>query len=270
MNKYLNGPFAVIMTPFKGGKVDEANFIKQVERVNGTGISGFVVNGSTAEFPKLSLEEQMRLTELVIKNKESNKKVIVSACTACASDTLTICNHAKKVGADAVLVCPPYYFNYPTSEREEYYLTVANNSPLPVFLYNVPFFTQELELSLVMKLLNHKNVIGIKDSSANMKRIMHTLSVAPDDVTVMTGTDDILIPALFAGCGGSMTALAAIFPEEVSELYESFNSGNYERAREIQSSFMPKLRKADSVTFPFGYKRLMTEASGIEMGDKSL
>lgn len=270
MNKYFNGPFAVIMTPFKGNEVDEVNFIKQVKKVNGTGISGFVVNGSTAEFPKLSLKEQMRLTELVMKNKQENKKVIVSACTACATDTLTLCNHAKQVGADAVLVCPPYYFNYPTSEREEYFLTIANNSPLPVFLYNVPFFTQELELSLVMKLLNHKNVIGIKDSSANMKRIMHTISVAPKDVTVMTGTDDILISALFAGCGGSMTAFGAIFPEEVSQLYKSFNDGDYDRAREIQNSFMPKLRKADSVTFPFGYKRLMTEANDIEMGDKSV
>lgn len=270
MSKLISGPFAVIMTPFIKDKVDEESFVKQVNRVNGTGVSGFVVNGSTAEFPKLSLKEQMHLTELVMKNKEDGKKVVVSACTACASDTIEICKHAKSAHADAVLVCPPYYFKYSAKEKEEYYLSVADNSPLPVCLYNVPFFTQELELDVIYRLFNHKNVIGIKDSSANMKRIMHMLSIAPDDVTVMTGTDDILISALFAGCGGSMTALAAIFPEDVAEIYSSMEKGDYDRAREIQASFMPKLRKADSITFPFGYKRLMEEANGIKMGDKEV
>lgn len=268
MSKIITGPFAVLMTPFLGEKVDEKSFIKQIERVNGTGVSGFVVNGSTAEFIQLSIEEQKKMTELVAKYKDADKKIIVSACTGNAVDTVNIAKHAKKVGADAILVCPPYYFKFTPKEREEYFLTVADNSPVPVILYNIPFFSQELELDIIYRLFNHKNIIGIKDSSANMKRIMHLLSVAPEDVSIMTGTDDILITALFAGCAGSMTAFAAIFPEKTAEIYDNFYKGEIDKAWKIQREFMPTLRVADSKTFPFGYKELMEKVSGIPMGNK--
>ena len=268
MSKLIKWPFAVLMTPFVDGKIDQASFVKQVKRANGTGISGFVSNGSTAEFIQLSLEEQMLATELVAKNKACDKKLIVSACTGNAVDTITLAKHAKSVGADAILVCPPYYFKFTAKEREEYYLTVADNSPVPVLLYNIPFFSQELELDVIYRLFNHKNVIGIKDSSANMKRLMHMIDVGGKDCSIMTGTDDILMPALFAGCDGSLTALACIFPDKIADLYRHFYNGEIDKARDIQAQFMPILRKADSKTFPFGYKELMSEVSGIPMGNK--
>lgn len=268
MSKIIKGPFAVLMTPFVKEKVDEKSFIEQIKRVNGTGVSGFVVNGSTAEFIQLSIEEQKKMTELVAKYKDADKKIIVSACTGNAVDTVNIAKHAKTVGADAILVCPPYYFKFTPKEREEYFTTVADKSPLPVILYNIPFFSQELELDIIYRLFKHENVIGIKDSSANMKRIMHLLSVADEDVSIMTGTDDILITALFAGCAGSMTALAAIYPEKTADIYRYYQNGELEKAWEIQRGFMPELRKADLKTFPFGYKELMEEVSKIPMGNK--
>ncbi|MBQ3046817.1 MAG: dihydrodipicolinate synthase family protein [Clostridia bacterium] len=271
MRKFLKGPFAVLMTPFKDNKLDEETFIKQIKRINGTGVSGFVVNGSTAEFIHLSLEEQKRAIKLVADNKDADKKLIASACTGNAVDTLDIANYAKSVGGDAILVCPPYYFTYTTEQKEQYFLDVADNSPLPVVIYNIPFFTQEMELKSVYELFDHKNIIGTKDSSANMKRLMHQLDVAKDkDVAVLTGTDDILISALFAGCVGSFTAFAAIFPNEISELYAAMDRGDYKKAREIQEFFMPLLRQADSKTFPFGYKELLGKVMGVKIGNKEV
>ena len=206
MSKLLTGPFAVLMTPFVGDKVDEQAFIAQIKMANDSGISGFVTNGSTAEYVHLSLEEQMRITEITAKEKAPNKKLIVSACTSNLADTVKLCRHAGTVHADAVLVCPPYYFKYPESEREAYYKSVADHSPVPVLLYSVPFFTQEIELDLVLRLFEHPNIIGIKDSSANMKRLMHMAQYTDGkDISVMTGTDDILISALVGGCAGSLT-----------------------------------------------------------------
>ncbi|MBQ9734664.1 MAG: dihydrodipicolinate synthase family protein [Clostridia bacterium] len=268
MNKIIKGPFAVLMTPFIGEKIDKESFIKQIKRVNGTGVSGFVVNGSTAEFIQLSIDEQKEMTELVAKYKDADKKIIVSACTGNAVDTVNIAKHAKKVGADAILVCPPYYFKFTPKEREEYFIKVADNSPVPVILYNIPFFSQELELDIIYRLFKHENIIGIKDSSANMKRIMHMLSIADEDISIMTGTDDILITALFAGCAGSMTALAAIYPDKIAQIYRCFENGQIEDGWKIQREIMPDLRKADSKTFPFGYKELMEKVSGIPMGNK--
>lgn len=271
MKNFLKGPFAVLITPFKDNKLDEEVFIKQIKRINGTGVSGFVVNGSTAEFVQLSIEEQKRAIYLVAEHKDNDKKLIASACTGNVVDTIDIAKYAKSVGGDAVLVCPPYYFTYNENEIKQYFIDVADNSPLPVILYNIPFFTQQISLNNAYELFNHKNIIGTKDSSGNMKRLMHQIDVTKDkEIDILTGTDDILISALFAGCVGSFTAFATIYPKEISELYKAMEDKDYERAREIQEWFMPQLRKADSKTFPFGYKELLGEVMGVTIGNKEI
>ncbi len=271
MNEKLRGPFSVLMTPFCGDRVDKKAYIEQVERLNKSGVTGYVTNGSTGEFIQLSLEEQMEISEWTARAKATDKKLIVSACTGNLADTVKICRHAGSIGADAVLVCPPYYFKYTVKEREEYFTKVADLSPVPVFLYNIPFFTQELELDVVYRLLEHKNVVGIKDSSANMKRLEHMVQKTQGKkVNIFTGTDDILFPALVGGCVGSMTAFATIYPDEICEIYNAVASGDYQKAKEIQFSIMADLREADAETFPKGYKKLMSKVSGIPFGDKEV
>lgn len=271
MNEKLKGPFSVLMTPFSGDKVDLSAYKSQVERLNDTAVSGYVTNGSTAEYIQLSLEEQMEISELVAKVKAPDKGLIVSACTGNLSDTVRLCRHAGEIGASAVLVCSPYYFKYTTSDLEEYFRAVAKLSPVPVFLYNVPFFTQEIPLDLCIKLLSVDNIVGIKDSSANMKRLEHMVEATRGlGVSIFTGTDDILFPALVGGVVGSMTALATIYPEKITGIYSAVESGEYEIAREIQYSMMSELREADSKTFPRGYKELMQRVSGIPFGDKEV
>ncbi|MBR2969148.1 MAG: dihydrodipicolinate synthase family protein [Clostridia bacterium] len=271
MKKFLTGPFTVLLTPFSGDKVDMATYEKQILSLNESDISGYVTNGSTGEFVSLSLEEQMQLTEAVAKLKAKDKKMVVSACTACLADTVKLCCHAGEVGADAVLVCPPYYFKYSAKEREEYFISVADNSPVPVILYNIPFFTQEIELPVIYRLFEHPNIMGIKDSSANMKRLAHMVQVTEGtEKSILTGTDDILLPALVGGCVGSFTAFAAIYPDEVCAIYKAVEAGDYKRAREVQFSLMPMLREADSETFPKGYKKLMSKVSGSNFSDKEI
>lgn len=271
MKKFLTGPFAVLLTPFANDMVDEKVFAKQVEMLNKSGISGYVTNGSTGEFVALSLEEQMHLSGIVAKTKSKDKKLVVSACTACLADTIKLCRHAGEIGADAVLVCPPYYFTYPLAEREKYFMDVADTSPVPVILYNIPFFTQELELSVIYRLFEHKNIMGIKDSSANMKRLSHMAQVMENtDKSILTGTDDILLSALVGGCVGSFTAFASIYPNEICALYKAVEEGDYKKAKEIQYSLLPTLREADKETFPKGYKKLMAKVSGISFNDKEI
>ena len=90
------------------------------------------------------------------------------------------------------------------------------------------------------------------------------------DISIMTGTDDILISALVGGCAGSLTAFAAIYPDQVAALYAAVAKGDLKTAKQIQYSMMPKLREADSQTFPRGYKKLMAEAVGFAFGDKEV
>ena len=269
MNKTLVGPYAVLMTPFKNNEVDYEAYEKQVVRLLDTDIAGFMVNGSTAEYVALSYEEEEKIAKLVYKLNNGKKKIILGACTANVYDSYKRCLLAKEIDAEGVLVCPLYYFKYSAKEREEFYTKLADKSPVPVVLYNVPFFTQELELDVIYKLAKHPNIIGIKDSSANIKRIMHMINkVGGDEFKVLTGTDDILYSALFAGCLGSMTALATIFPNEICGIYKAFEEKDYETANKLQQGLMECLRVADSYTFPIGYKKLMEDVSGIPFGNK--
>ncbi|MBQ8684014.1 MAG: dihydrodipicolinate synthase family protein [Clostridia bacterium] len=271
MKMKLEGTFAVLMTPFIGDKVDYVTFEKQVKRLSGTDVAGYVVNGSTAEFIHLSKEEKKKLVEIVANVRDADKAIIVSACEPNVPDACEICEHAKSVNADAVLICPPYYFCNTAEEMTRYYREIANHSPLPIILYNIPFFTQELGLDIIASLMRHDNVIGIKDSSGNMKRIMHTIHRAKGfDFNVLTGTDDMLFPAFVGGCAGSMTALATIYPQTISSIYRLVKNGDLEKAREVQHSILDDLRRADSQTFPKGYKRLMEEVSKMKFGDKGV
>lgn len=269
MNKYITGPYAVLLTPFDGRRVDKRIFREQIKWANDSRISGYVSNGSTGEFVLLSIEEQMQLTEIVAGERSKDKKLVAGACAANYADTLKLCEHAARFGAEASLVCPPYYFKYSMQEREAFYIAVADRSPIPIILYNIPFFTQELETELIYRLLEHKNIIGVKDSSANMKRLMHMAQVYENTPkSILTGTDDILLPALIGGCSGSFTALGVILPNEICELYEAVQKGDINRAKGIQYSLLSSIRRADSETFPKGYKRWMSEVSGMKFKDK--
>ncbi len=269
MNKLICGAYAVLLTPFAGGKPDLSAYADQIARLNRTGIKGYTVNGSTGEFVCMSLNEQMSLTDTAAERAAAGKGLVVSACTACAADTLRLARHAHSAGAKAVLVCPPYYFTHTQEQIRDYFLTVAERSPVPVLLYNIPFFTQEIAVDTVLSLIGHENIAGIKDSSANMKRLMHFVYAAKGkNFSVLTGTDDILFPALAAGCDGSMTAFASVFPDDVCAIYDFMDLKQEEKARAVQERLLPLLRKADALPFPKGYKLAMQEASGIAFGDK--
>lgn len=269
MKKFLSGAYAVLMSPFVSGRFDSGVYAEQIKKLCGNELAGYVVNGSTAEFIALSQKEKKSAVEIVFKNKETDKQVIVSACSGNVFDTLEMCKFAGKIGAGAALVCPPYYFKHTVLEREKFFLRVADASSVPIVLYNIPFFTQEIELNLVFRLLDHENIIGIKDSSANMKRIMHLIQITKNRPgSVLIGTDDILYPSLLAGADGSMTAFATIFPRQICEIYKNIKEGKLDDALKIQNDLLPYARQADALSFPKGYKRLYEQVSGLKFGDR--
>lgn len=266
--KKLDGPYAVLITPFKGDKVDFDILSLEIDRINKSEVSGFVVNGSTSEFVDLSIDEQLSIIKFVCENKKEGKTIIAGASFSNYVDCVKLGNKAADYGCDYLLICPPYYFKHKKDEIENFYLKIADKVKIPVILYNIPFFTDEISLDVAVKLLKHNNIVGIKDSSANMKRLIHLKNMT--DKSVLTGTDDIIAPAIIAGCDGSFTAFAAIYPDKISNLYKAFNDKDYDKLLKLQNELLPLLRKADSETFPRGYKDLLQEELKLEIKDKEL
>lgn len=259
---------AVTVTPFiKENKPDLEEIALQTAKFGESGIDAIFPCASTGEYVKMSAEDKCDILKTVAVNNKGKKALVAGACAASASEAKIYIETAKKYNYDACVVCPPYYFPQSQSDIFEFYKEISDFAEgMPIIAYHVPFFTSGIELDTFRRLLELPEITGIKDSSANMKRIAHccdTAATARPDFGVYTGTDDCLLPALCAGCKGSMTALAAAMPTEISAVYKAFDAGDLRRAMEIQRSLLRVIREADSLTFPIGYK-LLAKANGLK------
>lgn len=225
------------ITPFRqNGELDEEALQECVQFWLEGGLSGMVSCGSNGEAPCLSREERRRVIETVV--DEVNGKVPVIAGTGCVStrETIQITKDAKDIGVDAALVVTPFFFRYSDNEIYNHYRAILEAADLPILIYNVPKFTGiSLEPSLVYELVSkYDNVIGVKDSSGSLSQIAELIRLVGDNVSVLAGTADVVLPTLMLGGKGAMIAVANVFPKECTFLYEAVKEGNYEEASKLQ------------------------------------
>ena len=266
--KELHGAIGVTVTPFmRDWQIDLDTVAAQAEQLAASDITGIFPCASTGEFPNLSTEQQRSVYAATQKAVNGRKTLIAGACAPNLRQAAACVQMAQDLCYDACVACPPYY--YPLSQEEIYlfYRALAKESALPIILYHVPFFTSSINIETVERLMEIPNIAGIKDSSANMKRIAHLcqLHTKRDDFLLYSGTDDCLLPALAAGVDGSMTALGASMPTLVSRVYNEFARGDIEKAACYQRRMMPLLKAADALPFPLGYKLVAQASLGLPM-----
>ena len=270
----LSGAIGVTVTPFISGETPNYKEIKkQTEMLCNSEIDGIFPCSSTGEYPKISLENKIKIMETVAEVNNGRKILIAGACSVSIDEIKILIDKAKELKYDACLICPPYYYPLKQPEVLRFYKEVcAYADKMPVIAYNVHFFTTGISLDTFEKLLEIPNLVGMKDSSGNLKSISHECDIARNkkpSFIVYTGTDDCLLPALIAGCKGSMTAFGAIFPNKIKSIYNDLKSGNLDKATETQRSILPALRVADSLVFPDGYK-LVAKSQGLDVGELSI
>lgn len=265
----FRGPYGVLLTPFtKEGKVDYNAFEEQLDFLLKTDIQGFFACGTTGEFVSLSPQENIELMEFTANRLRGKKQLLAGASDPNPATSVAYLKAAQKFGYDAAMICPPYYFTMKQDDVIRYYKYMADQNIIDLILYKIPMFTNTIELPSFEKLLNEKRIVGMKDSSGNMKQIAHEADIVRrnrPDFALMTGTDDCIVPALLAGCVGSVTAFSVILPEVNARIYELFNAGRITEAQDLNRKALRLLRLADSVMFPSGYK-LVYEQRGFSMG----
>jgi dihydrodipicolinate synthase/N-acetylneuraminate lyase len=263
----LRGAVAVTVTPVtERSEPDYQELRRQTDWLCGKNITALFPCSSTGEFVRFQTREKIDILKTVADANRGRKRLIAGACGTHLHEVLQYLEAAAEYGYDACVVCPPYYYPQKQEDTVKFYLQAAEKAKgMKIILYNVPFFTTGLELDTIDRLMKVDGIVGIKDSSANMKGISHINSIKTKDFLVYTGTDDCLLPALTAGCDGSMTALAGILPEWISSVYTALERGDLAQAGEIQRSVHRLLRIADFLPFPMGYK-LLAEARGLKIG----
>ncbi|HPF87175.1 MAG TPA: dihydrodipicolinate synthase family protein [Candidatus Limiplasma sp.] len=255
--KQLRGAIGVTVTPFdRDWQVDLQVVRTQAERLSDSRITGVFPCASTGEFPHLSFAQQRAIYIATKEGIGNDKTLIAGACTPNLRQSIACARLAGELRYNACVACPPYYYPHTQEEIFAFYQELAKASPVPVILYHVPFFTSGIAMDTVSKLMRIPNIVGIKDSSADMKRISHLcqLHTQREDFLIYTGTDDCLLPALAAGVDGNMTAFAASVPDWVTDIYQAFGEGKLAQAAAYQRRMMPLLAVADALPFPLGYK----------------
>ena len=265
----LKGAYGVLLTPFTAdGRVDYNAYEKELDFVSKSDITGFFVCGTTGEFVSLSPEENIEMLEFAAKFLKGKKKLLAGASDANPETTIKYMKVAEKLGYDATMICPPYYFTMQQADVVRYYKHLAKQNICDIVLYKIPMFTNTIEISSFEQLMGENRIIGMKDSSANIKQIAHEADLVRrnrPEFSLLSGTDDSLVPSLIAGCVGSVTAFSVIVPEVNARIYELFNQGKIMEAMELNRKALRLLRLADSTMFPSGYK-LIFEQRGFAMG----
>ncbi|MDD4612763.1 MAG: dihydrodipicolinate synthase family protein [Synergistaceae bacterium] len=267
--KKVHGIFAPIATAFDAsGDVDYSVFAENTVTFGATKLSGLVVLGSNGEFTLLSHEEKVKLVETARNHLPADKMVI--AGTGCESfrETLQLTKECAAVGADVALVVTPNYYkkdmNGPALEK--FYTMLADASPIPVMIYNMPGNSGvNVPSSLTLKLAAHPNIKGIKDSGGNIVQISEVLAKAPEGFSVFAGSGSYLLATLMLGGVGGTLAVANVVPDFCAEIQENFEKGDLEKARKMQLALLP-LNAAVTSRFGIGGMKAAMDMVGFKGG----
>jgi 4-hydroxy-2-oxoglutarate aldolase len=239
----FTGVFPPIATPFdERGQVDLGALRANVARWNETGLAGYVALGSNGEAPLLDAEESVAVIRAVREAMAPGMVLIAGAGRETTRGSQMACQAAAAAGADAVLVVTPWYYKGAMTGDvlRQHFEAVADASPVPVLLYNVPANTGvNLPVPAVAELARHPNIAGIKDSAGDIGQLWGLIHATPKNFVVICGNTGAFLPALLLGAKGGILALANVAPRETVALYEAARAGRLDEARELNDRLVP-------------------------------
>ncbi len=236
----LQGIFPPITTPFDHeGNIYAAKVRHNIEKWNRTALAGYVVTGSTGESVLLTAEEKIQIWEMVAGHAAPGKLLIAGTGVESVRETVALTNRAAELGYQAALVKTPHYYKNLLTRPEAqllYYRAVADQSRIPVIIYNFPQATAlDIPAAAVVELSHHPNIIGIKESSGNMEKVMQILREARPGFQVTVGSAPTLWPSLLMGATGAILAFANAAPYACIAIWEAHRMREEEAGRDWQN-----------------------------------
>jgi len=238
MTLKLAGVFPPVPTPFDAdGEILPNKLKANIALWNQTGLHGYVILGSNGEAVMLTEYEKVALWQAAREAIPRDKLFLVGAGMESTRASIALAKRAAEFGADAAMfVTPSYYKSQMNSANLIYhYRMIADASPIPTIIYNMPAATGiDIDADTVIQLAEHPNIIGIKDSSGNVAKYANIVRVVRPDFAVLAGSGGYLYPALCVGAQGAVAALANVAPRECVALYDAFRAGRHDEARALQ------------------------------------
>ncbi|MGB5091791.1 MAG: 4-hydroxy-tetrahydrodipicolinate synthase [Parvibaculum sp.] len=236
----FKGSYVALITPFRNGQVDEDAFAKLVEWQIQEGTHGLVPCGTTGESPTLSHAEHRRVVEICVEVTKRRVPVIAGAGSNNTLEAIELTKFAKSVGADGVLSVTGYY-NKPSQEGLYQHFKAINEAvDLPIMLYNIPGRTiVDISVETMARIATLKNVVGVKDATANLARVSLQREMIGKDFIQLSGEDGTALAFNAHGGVGCISVTANIAPRLCAEFQTACLAGDYARALTYQDKLMP-------------------------------
>jgi len=237
----FRGTFTALVTPFRDGGIDTSAFEKLIEAQIAAGITGIVAVGTTGESPTLSHEEREQVIRLAVATAKKRCQVLAGTGSNATHHAVADTKAAEKLGVDGALLVAPYY-NKPSQEGLfRHFKTVADATPLPIMLYNIPGRCGvDIAPDTVARLAKEcRNIVSIKEASGSVERVSELRAHLPESFTILSGDDSLTLPFMSVGAVGVVSVASNLFPAEICALVHAYQSGDAKLAENLHRKLFP-------------------------------
>lgn len=258
------GVFPAVTTQFRADQsLDLEATARHIEVLIGSGIQGLIMLGSLGENVALDPQEKRAVMDMTIRVTKGRVPVLSGVAETSTAAAVRYVGEMKKLGADGVMVLPAMVYKSDARETLQHFRTVARSTPLPIIVYNNPVsYGVDITPKMFAELADEKNLVAIKESSADVRRITDLINEVGDRYTIFTGVDDLALESIMLGAKGWIAGLVNAFPAENQYLYELAVAGKWEEAKAIYRWYMPLLHLDTHVKFVH-YIKLAVQECGL-------
>jgi 4-hydroxy-tetrahydrodipicolinate synthase len=244
MRTPFTGAGTALVTPFtKSGELDEKAVRRLGRRQIDQGIHFLVPVGTTGENPTLELTERIRMVEILVDEAKGQVPVLAGAGGYNTREVVHLAKEVQKAGADGLLSVTPYY-NKPTQEGiVQHFRAIADATPLPIVLYNIPGRTgTNIEVQTFTRLAAIPHIIGVKEASGSLTQMCEIIRAVPRDFLVLSGDDALTLPLMSVGGRGVISVVSNEIPNEMSQMVEAAERNDFAAARAIHARILPLMQ----------------------------
>ena len=270
MNKpYFGRLLTAMVTPFNAdGSINYEAGADFADWLLANGSDGLVVEGSTGEAATMDMDEKIKFMQTIVARVNGRAKIVAGAGTNCTASTIDLVKKMEACGVDGVLVVGPYY-NKPTQEGYyQHFAAVAKATKLPIIVYNVPGRTGgNIAPETVARLAaDFSNIVAIKEAAGNVAQTAELYRVLPEDFSIYSGDDGLILPFLSVGACGLISVLANVNGNLLQQLMQAYSEGRVKDAADINKVMVPLAKAMFIESNPIPIKAAVTKVTGIDAG----
>lgn len=266
---YFGRLLTAMVTPFNAdGSINYEAGADFADWLLANGSDGLVVEGSTGEAATMDMDEKIKFMQTIVARVNGRAKIVAGAGTNCTASTIDLVKKMEACGVDGVLVVGPYY-NKPTQEGYyQHFAAVAKATKLPIIVYNVPGRTGgNIAPETVARLAaDFSNIVAIKEAAGNVAQTAELYRVLPEDFSIYSGDDGLILPFLSVGACGLISVLANVNGKLLQQLMQAYSEGRVKDAADINKVMVPLAKAMFIESNPIPIKAAVTKVTGIEAG----